>query len=561
MEETVPSVEAYEAAMVLSGVGDALGYRGGRWEYCTSGPQIHEELAELGGLAAITLEPPEWPVSDDTVLHLATAEGLATGLEGEPLLQELARRYVAAMGDMEGRKPGPTSILGYLGALAVALFGALGARGEPPECWGAELLRVLPLAWDYVEGTGVAVEDNAAAWSFFGEAWHRVVPAATNIPSDLSIPMSLQTPPTMAEPRYLQADCRFRPGTHTVRVTLARTVLRVEVEAHGTADLWRSEFDAAFIEDMTRKTGNFKQFGIFCSMLESALMQNSESVSLELLTYTDLETLRSRKVGAIARPPPSSSSPLSTRRYLILVYSVEFDRIHYPLPLPYAGRQDLATLVRELREELAQLRARRLEEIQHLRDALRRTVEEKRVAEARHQREHRQLAAQLAEAKASEQRLQLRVKSLTAELASCRRGRRTSASTAPCPQKQRSASLESHRSSLGRPSLRSPSPAGSRLPRFDPTAFVRARQRRQKEAELRNDRRVTRTERPLSTSSCNGPCMAPRLAASHKLPTRSATGKRPGKENHSEEPSAELAEIDARLWALQEYMNSLDTCM
>lgn len=55
----------------------------------------------------------------------------------------------------------------------MALFGALGARGEPPERWGAELLRVLPLAWDYVEGTGVAVEDNAAAWPFFGEAWHR----------------------------------------------------------------------------------------------------------------------------------------------------------------------------------------------------------------------------------------------------------------------------------------------------------------------------------------------------------------------------------------------------
>ncbi|NXL55097.1 ADPRH hydrolase, partial [Podilymbus podiceps] len=37
------------------------------------------------------------------------------GLEGEPLLQELARRYVAAMDDMEGRKPGPTSILGEWG--------------------------------------------------------------------------------------------------------------------------------------------------------------------------------------------------------------------------------------------------------------------------------------------------------------------------------------------------------------------------------------------------------------------------------------------------------------
>ncbi|NXA72594.1 CCD61 protein, partial [Thryothorus ludovicianus] len=409
----------------------------------------------------------------------------------------------------------------------------------------------------------------------------------------------------MGEPRYLQAECAFRPGAHTVRVTVTRTALRVEVEAHGTADLWRAEFDAAFIEDLTRKTGNFKQFGIFCSMLESALTQSSDSVSLELLTYTDLETLHSRKVGAITRPPPSTSSPLNTKRYLILVYSVEFDRIHYPLPLPYAGRPDLVALVRELQEQLAQLRAQRREETQHLRDALWQALEKKRAAETRHQREYRQLAAELAQTKASEQKLQLRVKNLTAELASCRRGRQKSASPAPRPQERRSASLESHRSSRGRPSPQSLSPAGSRPPRFDPTAFVRARQRRQKEAELRNpvfpfstislgcrqrrgvasgstsparshrrsssalfnsptlgrDRRVTRTRKPLSTSSCNSPSMVPRPAASHKLPVCRTGGKCPGKENHSKESSAELAEIDARLQALQEYMNSLNTRM
>lgn len=33
----------------------------------------------------------------------------------------------------------------------------------------------------------------------------------------------------------------------------------------------------------------------------------------------------------------------------------------------------------------------------------------------------------------------------------------------------------------------------------------------------------------------------------------------PPAENRYEEPSAELAEIDARLQALQEYMDSLDT--
>ncbi|XP_042653240.1 centrosomal protein CCDC61 [Tyto alba] len=426
----------------------------------------------------------------------------------------------------------------------------------------------------------------------------------------------------MGDPRCLQADCAFRHGAHTVRLTLARSALAVEVEAHLTGHRWRGQFDAAFIEDLTHKTGNFKQFGIFCSMLESALTQSSESVSLELLTYADLETLRSRKMGASARPPLSAASPLSAKRYLILVYSVEFDRIHYPLPLPYAGGPDPAALLRALREELAQLRTRRGEdrrdaEIRCLRDEL----EEKRVAEAALQRaarrleeelsrekaRHRQLAAELAEVKVSEQRLQLRVKSLTAELASCKKGRRMPTSTVPRPQGRRSASRESHGGSQGHPPLRSPSPAGPRPPRFDPTAFVRARQCRQKETELKNQRRraafgsasparsrgrsssaesfrswrsavssgseadercepkpprgrrVTCTRRPLSASSCNGSGAARRPAVGHKLPVGSAASKHPGKENCYEEPSAELAEIDARLQALQEYMDSLDT--
>lgn len=56
------------------------------------------------------------------------------------------------------------------------------------------------------------------------------------------------------------------------------------------------------------------------------LQQSSESVTLDLLTYTDLESLRNRKMGGRPGPLASRSAQLNSKRYLILIYSVEFDR-------------------------------------------------------------------------------------------------------------------------------------------------------------------------------------------------------------------------------------------
>ena len=118
------------------------------------------------------------------------------------------------------------------------------------------------------------------------------------------------------------------------------------------------------IEDLTQKTGNFKQFGVFVSMLKAAVARSSESVTLDLLTYADLEALRGQKFGhtsyrgvspAAKVPLGQQQKQLQSKRYLILTYSVEFDRIHYPLALPYAGKLDPVVLldtIRKLRMEL-----------------------------------------------------------------------------------------------------------------------------------------------------------------------------------------------------------------
>ena len=88
----MPTLEQYRAAMVLSAVGDALGYKNGDWEFNLSGKHIHEQLKKSGGLGPLSIQG--WIVSDDTVLHLATAEALVSAwTTHEELFQRIALNY------------------------------------------------------------------------------------------------------------------------------------------------------------------------------------------------------------------------------------------------------------------------------------------------------------------------------------------------------------------------------------------------------------------------------------------------------------------------------------
>lgn len=66
-------------------------------------------------------------------------------------------------------------------------------------------------------------------------------------------------------------------------------------------------------------------------MLESAITKSSDSVALDLLTYADLETLRKTKLGSGGVSgrgfTPGKNKATHAKRYLILTYSVEFDRL------------------------------------------------------------------------------------------------------------------------------------------------------------------------------------------------------------------------------------------
>ena len=177
--------------------------------------------------------------------------------------------------------------------------------------------------------------------------------------------------------------------------------------------LWpspESPYAAADVEEITARTGNYKKFAVFARMLLAALRRDSNAVAVDLLTYADLEALRARRAGgadqtlnpaqnpggAPAAAPdraadcgggahggeaaaqgganpgrnPDGGAPAgapggANKRYLIMTYAAEYDRVHYPLPLAFEARPDpesLRSTIAGLRAELdaARLVCRRL---------------------------------------------------------------------------------------------------------------------------------------------------------------------------------------------------------
>jgi len=92
-----------------------------------------------------------------------------------------------------------------------------------------------------------------------------------------------------------------------------------------------------------------KKFDVFAKMLCSSFSKDNESVVVDILTPTDLEMIKARKTGPNNTSARSSASLSSfQKRYVILTYSSEFDRVHYPLALPFEDKPNVPALRRTI---------------------------------------------------------------------------------------------------------------------------------------------------------------------------------------------------------------------
>ncbi|KAL1508159.1 hypothetical protein AB1Y20_004314 [Prymnesium parvum] len=126
-----------------------------------------------------------------------------------------------------------------------------------------------------------------------------------------------------------------RGDSYDVAMLWDQDEVRLTLAQSGGVERWSGCFDAQYIEEVTKKTGNSKKFAVFLQMLQAAIEQQDNSVYLDVLTCSDLRALKHRK-NALSDDTASAESAQTLRspkRYLILTYAAQFDRVHYPLPL------------------------------------------------------------------------------------------------------------------------------------------------------------------------------------------------------------------------------------
>mmetsp|Transcript_32331 Transcript_32331/g.55957 ORF Transcript_32331/g.55957 Transcript_32331/m.55957 type:complete len:495 (+) Transcript_32331:334-1818(+) len=148
------------------------------------------------------------------------------------------------------------------------------------------------------------------------------------------------------------SELQCRGVNYIIHVRANDSKVQISIEEKDTGKRWRGEFLSTYIEDITQKTGNFKKFPLFLKMLASSLEGSVEAVVADILTYQDLSLLRSKRT-------PSEPSVHNNKRYLIITYMVEFDRVHYPLALNFEENPDPALLqasIERIKKEIEAVR-------------------------------------------------------------------------------------------------------------------------------------------------------------------------------------------------------------
>lgn len=108
----------FEASFILHALGDTIGFNNGKWEFMRGdSSKVYEKVNQFVSYGGINYIPQkDWRISDDTILHIKTAQALLSDYNSiNSLGITLRKKYIEAFDeflseDLEKRYPGRTTL-------------------------------------------------------------------------------------------------------------------------------------------------------------------------------------------------------------------------------------------------------------------------------------------------------------------------------------------------------------------------------------------------------------------------------------------------------------------
>jgi coiled-coil domain-containing protein 61 len=154
----------------------------------------------------------------------------------------------------------------------------------------------------------------------------------------------------------IEYSINFKGTEYILYLSANENSLKINLETANESNYWNGEYDARYLEEITTKIGSYKSFHVILKMLMSALAKESETVMVELLSFRDLEAMRMKRSMNNSNTSLMSESVSNNlldpvkmnKKYLIITYANEFEKVNFPLPLNYLIQPDMQTMLRTI---------------------------------------------------------------------------------------------------------------------------------------------------------------------------------------------------------------------
>lgn len=142
---------------------------------------------------------------------------------------------------------------------------------------------------------------------------------------------------------------------HIAIETKGSNTFGIELVDDDTMNRWASDFTSSYIKNITKQVRSEKRISVFWKMLQTAISGNSNEVSLDILTPSDVINMKKRSKSVQLT---DDETPRDDKRYLIITQTNEFEQIKYPLLLQYTPLtpQEFGDIIKQLKKENAILR-------------------------------------------------------------------------------------------------------------------------------------------------------------------------------------------------------------